>query len=173
MKTCSKCKTVKELSMFYRRADGYKSSCKTCCDEYGKRNVHRHKEYARAYHRSAAGKARTQAWRDRNPGYHRHQARKSKYGITGEQFNEMMAAQGGACDMCKRPETLIVNGRVRDLCVDHCHETGQIRGLLCMVCNVCAKPDDIQHLELRIAYLKRHQPRPSLVDSFTQQWMRN
>jgi hypothetical protein len=56
---------------------------------------------------------------------------KSKFGITEEQYWEMNRAQGGVCAICKFP---CVSGD--KLCIDHCHITGKIRGLLCRNCNL-------------------------------------
>lgn len=53
-----------------------------------------------------------------------------KYGITLEQFNAMLDAQGGVCKICEK-----VNENGRALNVDHDHATGKIRGLLCHRCN--------------------------------------
>lgn len=50
-----------------------------------------------------------------------------RYGITIEQFEELLDAQGGRCAICG-------DGNER-LHVDHCHTTGRIRGLLCGKCN--------------------------------------
>lgn len=68
---------------------------------------------------------------------HRKHLLYKKYGITIEQYWEMHAAQNGGCAICKRTDPI---GRVAKvdpmwLAVDHDHETGQIRGLLCMHCN--------------------------------------
>lgn len=52
-----------------------------------------------------------------------------KYGITEQRYNEMLDAQGGVCAICERPP------KGRPLTVDHCHDTGVIRGLLCGCCN--------------------------------------
>lgn len=54
----------------------------------------------------------------------------SFYGITIDQYDQLLRAQGGRCKTC--PST----GGYRSLCVDHCHETGRIRGLLCYRCNM-------------------------------------
>lgn len=53
------------------------------------------------------------------------------YGITVQDFRRMLLAQGGLCAICRQPQAkhkLI-------LCVDHCHDTGRVRGLLCDNCN--------------------------------------
>lgn len=53
------------------------------------------------------------------------------YGITGDEYNAMLAQQNGCCAICQTPPT-----ESRRLCVDHCHTTGAVRGLLCDRCNV-------------------------------------
>lgn len=54
---------------------------------------------------------------------------KYKFGLTLDQYNEMLAAQGGVCAMCGGLDP------IRNLAVDHDHKTGAIRGLLCGTCN--------------------------------------
>jgi hypothetical protein len=50
------------------------------------------------------------------------------YGISLEDYDILLARQGGACAICGQPSE-------RPLCVDHCHVTGRVRGLLCRNCN--------------------------------------
>lgn len=52
------------------------------------------------------------------------------YGLTLEQFDEMLYSQLGRCKACHEPFL-----RHRDIHVDHCHATRQVRGLLCNDCN--------------------------------------
>lgn len=52
------------------------------------------------------------------------------YGLTAEEYWAIYERQGGTCYICQR-----ANGRTVRLCVDHDHETGFIRGLLCKACN--------------------------------------
>jgi Recombination endonuclease VII len=61
---------------------------------------------------------------------------KRDYGITLEQYVALWLEQGGLCALCRQPEVGTYRGVVRMLSVDHDHETGQIRGLLCGSCNV-------------------------------------
>lgn len=63
--------------------------------------------------------------------YHLRWHFEKKYGITVEQYNEMVQAQNGLCAICEGPPTH--HGR---LVVDHDHASGAIRGLLCWGCNV-------------------------------------
>jgi len=57
--------------------------------------------------------------------------RGADFGITPEQYDEMHAAQGGACAICRATTNFTFN----NLCVDHDHTNGRVRGLLCLNCN--------------------------------------
>lgn len=76
-------------------------------------------------------------YRANHPGRAAEQTAKWKYGITAEEYNRLFDEQQGVCLICKRPETTRDPfGRVRTrLSVDHNHETGAIRGLVCHHCN--------------------------------------
>lgn len=66
----------------------------------------------------------------------RRSNRKRYYGITDEQFTEMFKEQGGVCAICKKPpHRKRKDGNPFVLSVDHCHTTGEVRGLLCSDCN--------------------------------------
>jgi hypothetical protein len=56
----------------------------------------------------------------------------SKYGLTAEQVDDMLASQGGKCAICLTPDP---GGRYGTFHIDHCHTTGKVRGLLCHSCN--------------------------------------
>lgn len=59
------------------------------------------------------------------------------FGITLKDYNELHKAQAGVCALCLNPEILKDRGgNIRPLCVDHCHTTGKVRGLLCANCNL-------------------------------------
>lgn len=58
--------------------------------------------------------------------------RRTTYGLEPEEYERILAAQGGACAICTQPFRL---ENRRALAVDHCHETGRVRGLLCQPCN--------------------------------------
>ncbi|TMG36319.1 MAG: hypothetical protein E6H92_10035 [Chloroflexi bacterium] len=57
------------------------------------------------------------------------------YGCDPAQFDAMLAAQGGLCAICRGPQTVRWRSRLKQLAVDHDHQTGHIRGLLCDACN--------------------------------------
>lgn len=83
--------------------------------------------------------------------------RLSRYGITLEQYNAMVAAQDNKCLICGLEEnTVSKSGITKVLAVDHCHTTGKVRGLLCYKCNVGIGhlQDSIEVLESAIQYLK-------------------
>lgn len=79
-------------------------------------------------------KARDQkAYAERHPDRIKAQVRRThlaRYGITPGQYDEMLAAQNGVCRLCERP---CPSGK--RLAVDHDHDTGVVRGLLCFPCN--------------------------------------
>jgi|SRR3990167_721246 len=58
------------------------------------------------------------------------------YGITFEDYEKKLKEQNGVCAICKRPETIAIRGSTLSLAIDHNHNTGQIRGLLCGQCNM-------------------------------------
>lgn len=69
----------------------------------------------------------------------------------------MQDEQGGRCAACGRPETSLGNhGKVKRLAVDHNHETGEVRGLLCLSCNVALGlvDDDVNRLLALAEYLR-------------------
>ncbi len=81
----------------------------------------------------------------------RQASRSYKYGITPDQFKQMFETQQGKCAICnEEPKTK------RGLHVDHNHETGKVRGLLCHGCNVAlgSFKEDIGLLNKAIEYLR-------------------
>lgn len=115
----------------------------------------------REYHRKKQA-----AYRAANPEARRGTVRKSeilaKYGLTVQQYDEMLASQNGVCAICERPP-----GKKR-LCVDHDHlccpgikSCGKcVRGLLCDRCNrgIGLFGDSPQALKKAIRYLKKWVP---------------
>jgi hypothetical protein len=94
-----------------------------------------------------------------NPGIERKRLLARKYGITVEQYDALLAEQDGKCAICEMPETSMDGfGTIKNLCVDHCHNTGKIRSLLCFRCNsTIGKLEENPHL-LRSMwdYLHKH-----------------
>lgn len=116
---------------------------------------HYHREYGKR-NREAARK-RSSKWRERNPEQTVTHSRKyflrTKFGLTLEDYDLMLNAQAGVCAICETDDT----SPWGVFCVDHCHETGRVRGLLCHRCNVAigqARDDPIL-LRRAADYLER------------------
>lgn len=60
---------------------------------------------------------------------------KAKFGITADDYDALLLAQGGVCAICGMPETDTWKGITKRLAIDHCHLTKRVRGLLCGNCN--------------------------------------
>lgn len=94
-----------------------------------------HKAHSEIWRKSNPEKhnksARTAEGRVRFKNYRKNWALKARYGITLEKYNEMVEMQSNGCLICKGNQSLH-----RPLVVDHCHKTGNIRGLLCDPCNI-------------------------------------
>jgi hypothetical protein len=93
-------------------------------------------------------KAYGQANRDKVNARRRRVQLIHRHGISREDYETLLARQGGVCAICRKPSK-------KTLCVDHCHVTGIIRGLLCRKCNLglgCLC-DDQRALVAALAYL--------------------
>lgn len=146
IKSCTSCGRRKKLSTgFYRHKDtpdGYYTKCKDC-------HKIRVKAWATKNPELLAAKARK--WREANKEKLRRQRQardlEKKYGLTAAQYDALVAGCSGCCQICgKTPKRLVV---------DHCHDTGAVRGLLCSVCNIglgmlC---DDVAVLRNAVKYL--------------------
>jgi hypothetical protein len=83
-----------------------------------------------------------------------------KYGLTGSQVDAMRNSQGGKCAICGRHESELPQGKVTGrLHIDHCHNTNEVRGLLCYSCNYGLGHfrDSPEIMALAIAYLKNQE----------------
>ncbi len=120
MKTCNKCKIEKlehEYHNYSFSPDRLQYACKDC-----------QRKAALAYRRRHPERARL---KDRRSHY------KSKYGLTIPEYEGMFDSRSGLCDICHKAETKIHpnSKKLTPLVVDHNHDTGAIRGLLCNSCN--------------------------------------
>lgn len=129
-KICTKCEqeypaTVEFFRKESRSPAGLHSWCRKCKDTYEK-----------AWRIANPDKCRKNvtAWQKANPEKFKSAQRRGdlrrSYGITVEQYDQVFEIQGGVCAICGG-----VNLDGRRLFVDHNHETGKIRGLLCLPCN--------------------------------------
>jgi hypothetical protein len=109
---------------------------------YSKKYYAEHKEWAKAAHKK---------WKERNANRIYEAPLKSKYGITLNEYMEMFNEQKGNCAICGRNQKMFK----KRLCVDHCHKTKKVRGLLCPSCNMSlGKFKNIEILESAINYLR-------------------
>ena len=129
-KYCPDCETIKDHSAFHKLKTG-KSGLNVYCIACMRIRGSNNKE----------GRA--------------HAIRKYKYGLTKQQFCDLIVAQDNKCRICYEDfgEALMSIPRV-----DHCHNTGVIRGLLCFKCNTglgmfC---DDPEKMRSAIAYLAQN-----------------
>lgn len=102
------------------RAPSTKGQCKDCPEGVSRlvrRPGPRCAEHMRVF-RKAQARAKHERWI------------KTTYGITREEYDAILEAQGGKCAICRR-----ATGASRNLSVDHDHKTGEVRGLLCTPCN--------------------------------------
>jgi hypothetical protein len=165
MKTCNTCGVKKPLDAFYRAAgmrDGHRGDCIEC-NLTAKRarqasNPEPYRERARQWakdnpERRAAYQAeyrnRPEVKRAMRNLYYRR-----TYGITADEADQILAAQNGRCAICSRPAP----DRLASMHLDHDHETGRIRGFLCLDCNQgLGKMRDSPDLLLRaLVYLRQH-----------------
>lgn len=65
----------------------------------------------------------------------RHYGLRRYYGISVDQYDDMLAEQDGVCAICYKGETAVIYGKVKPLSVDHHHDSKKVRGLLCSSCN--------------------------------------
>ena len=103
-----------------------------------KRKYHREYMKKRRLRNSPQERAYQKKYRDNNKDKRKNGMLKFRFNLTLEEYNTMLESQGGVCKICGNPETAKKSNSedVRMLCVDHDHDTGKVRGLLCTKCNV-------------------------------------
>jgi hypothetical protein len=81
---------------------------------------------------------------------------KTSFGICLSEYNYLLEKQAGKCAICGEKESIIKNGKIQDLSVDHDHETGVVRGLLCYRCNtgIGKLRDDPELLRIAADYIE-------------------
>ncbi len=110
MKHCNGCSTHKDESEFWKS----QSLCVVCSKDRQKSR-----------------------WNSRSPKKRLEQHLKYKYGVTHQEFISAWTAQSGECSICfdELPDLMQYANRRRGYAIDHNHETGKFRGILCLRCN--------------------------------------
>jgi len=154
---CVECGGQRERKFFWhpKRVSGWGWVCPSCKRTRANQR-YRGEPSVRIRSRRDASKARAKA-RQRTTAHHKAAALKRDYGITVAAFEEMRRAQEDKCAICRKPETAERYGTPLLLSVDHDHETGQVRGLLCSKCNMAlSRVEGVENWgALADAYLKR------------------
>lgn len=119
------------------------------------------RQYEREYYQKNKERIRlrNREWVKNNPQKVKAYKLKNRRGLTVEEYTNMLNAQRGLCAICNQPfQKHPRNGEVEMFCVDHNHETGAIRGLLCASCNTLLgfAKDDTDILGSAITYLKEY-----------------
>ena len=130
MKTCNKCNKTKELVEFGKKAwskDGLYPICKSCVSN---RNKEDHAKDPRLEYKREYSKNRINSWQA-DPLRQRESQLRRFYDIDQLQYLAMLAHQSGECAVCGVDSADLP----QRLDVDHDHETGLVRGLLCRGCN--------------------------------------
>lgn len=80
------------------------------------------------------------------------------YGITLQDYADLMSKQDGKCAICRQP-ALGGHTSTRSLHVDHNHKTGKVRGLLCHKCNPALGQfnESIERVSAALEYLKAYE----------------
>lgn len=146
MKRCPTCGERKELTDFHKNAcspDGRQYLCKPCKSAQYRKAKEDNPEKLREQSRR---------WRCDNPRAAWSIKLKNRYGITADDWEVLLEAQGGGCAICGTTTNLWDT-----LFVDHNHETGRVRGLLCNACNLVLgyAQDSPERLRAAAVYLER------------------
>lgn len=158
---CNHCGEDKAENEFYpvkRGGNRLRPRCKSCVSvanrKWREANPERHRKLVDQWHEENPERRRLTRFR----------STLRSYGLTISEYDSMVDAQHGVCAICQQPESTPDNlsRGPRRLTVDHCHETGRVRGLLCQNCNsgIGQLGDSVQRLEAALAYLRADQERP-------------
>jgi Recombination endonuclease VII len=164
MKRCRICNDLKPFDAFCRMKemrDGYRNDCKEC------NLAERAAKYRSDPEMQQRARSRAKQWRIDNreqfqatrrayvaSGRYAASSRKSHlkrtFGITPEEYEARLAEQGGGCAVCGRPPKA-----GKSLHVDHDHDTGYVRGLLCFSCNAALGhfQDDVERIDAALIYV--------------------
>ena len=158
-KVCVKCGEKKPLDGYYKNKGGTlgrRATCKVCGRSYNQEYYLRNQELYKSRNRATYHATKEM----RRPAKRAARLRRL-YGMTQEEYNALLVAQGGKCAVCQRSPT---DAGVVLLDVDHDHGSGAVRGLLCGPCNrslglLQESSDVINNLAAYVAFHKAPQVR--------------
>jgi len=134
------CKRGHDMAKSRKKAKDGHTFCSECAREYAKEYHKKHPEYQKRYCR---------AYQKTHPRKYYHIKR--NYGLEQEQVIEIMESQHYKCAICDIPfnET--------QACIDHNHETNNVRGILCRTCNtgIGSLKNSVKILQSAIKYLNK------------------
>ena len=131
---CSICREVKFKESFSKdasRKGGLSHRCKDCYSKYHSSNSEWCNERRQIHHEKhrITARIRGREWALDNPNIVRNK-NLARYGLTVDSFDDLVNSQNGLCKICKNE---LVAGKHTH--VDHCHNSGKVRGILCQTCN--------------------------------------
>lgn len=162
LRPCRECGVAKTDDEFRKGSYGRRqNTCKVCAAarlrEWREANRDHVDTYNREYNkrpeRQEAHRQRSKAAYHRDPLRARENKLRNAFGLSLADYDQMLTAQDGVCAICHKA---CKSGR--ELAVDHDHETGEVRALLCMNCNraIGWLQDDPDLLMKATDYLLRH-----------------
>ena len=152
--TCKVCEVKQSKDNFSYWGHSIRSVCRDCTNKRRRELRKENPEEAKAQSREASRK-----WRERHPEdgkeYRKNWHLLKKYNITIKDYDTMLAKQDNRCAMCGTDKA---GGNQNIFHVDHDHDTGEVRGLLCINCNIGIGyfKDSIERLEQAINYLNNY-----------------
>lgn len=158
IKQCAVCRQWIDTTLDARKWRGRnRKVCPACAylrdKKYREGNADKRRQ-ARARHyqeNKEVLKGKSREYRRNNPNASRDQNLRNKYGITLEQKQALLKAQGGKCAVCGATKP----GGKRDWCTDHDHETGKVRGVVCHRCNWAMQVKDNELWDKQLTNYKR------------------
>lgn len=137
---------VQLKAKLYRQSPEYRAKAYANSKKY--RQSEKHKEWKKNYRSTPE-----QQLKRKNYEY------KRKFGITFDDYQKLLENQNNVCAICKKEESFVLRGVKHSLAVDHCHNTGKIRGLLCRNCNqgLGLFHDNVEFLNEAIYYLTNNE----------------
>lgn len=129
MKKCTECKELKTIESFYKsksNPDGLFYKCKICVGAKNKAYAIKNRDKIKSYNAEWMKRCRKY-----NPDISRESKLRNSYKMTMLDYKKMVESQNGSCAICLRTPK-----PGKKLFIDHDHSTGNVRGLLCAVCNM-------------------------------------